>query len=413
VHPADRNRSAAGVLEMLIIQATPFCNIDCGYCYLPQRTSRERMREATLQQLFVKVLASPALGKELTVLWHAGEPLVAGIGYYERAFKLIDDLNHRGVKITHSIQTNGTLLNQQWIDLFRAHGVRIGVSLDGPAELHDRCRKTRNGHGTHERVMRGIELLQRNEYPFDVITVLTRESLACARELFVFFVDHGISDIAFNIEEVEGNHRRSSLEGTAIASEIRSFFDELFLMNERHGEPLAVREFSGALAVILGGSEEGFDNPQTEPLRIVTVGVHGELSTFSPELLGYDVEPYGDFVFGNVHDIPDLVSILDDSKFIRINADIQRGVQRCRQTCEYFEVCRGGAPANKLFENGSFDSTETMYCRLSKKAVIDVVLARAEERLGSCSTARPGKHACLDVRSDVRSDSWKEPRRMA
>src|SRR5262245_66511286 len=107
---------------MLIIQATPFCNIDCSYCYLPQRTSRERMREATLRQLFVKVFASPALGNELRVLWHAGEPLVAGVGYYQRAFQLIGDLNHRGVRINHSFQTNGTLLDQQWVDLLRAHG---------------------------------------------------------------------------------------------------------------------------------------------------------------------------------------------------------------------------------------------------------------------------------------------------
>jgi len=400
VHPAGHQRPVGGGLEMLIIQPTPFCNIDCAYCYLPHRTSKERMSEATLEQLFRKVFASPILANELTVLWHAGEPLVAGIGYYERAFRVIDRLNRRPVKLNHTIQTNGILLTQQWIDFFRMHDVRIGVSLDGPARLHDRYRKTRNGRGTHALVMRGIKLLQQNELPFDVITVLTRESLTSARELFEFYVEHQIRHVAFNIEEVEGRHSRSSLEGPTIVNDVRAFFDELFRLNHQAGQPLDVREFAGALGVILNGNGEGYDNPQAEPLRIVSVGVHGELSTFSPELLGYGAEPYGDFVFGNVHETPDLAAILDDSRFIRVNSDIQRGIQKCRRDCEYFEVCLGGAPANKLFENGSFDSTETMYCRLSKKAVIDVVLARLEEQLGGRAIASASERTTSSRKGD-------------
>jgi uncharacterized protein len=383
VHPADRKLQARvdGVLEMLVIQPTPFCNIDCVYCYLPERTSKERMSERTLEQLFLKVFASPLLSNELTVLWHAGEPLVAGIDFYEQALKLIDRLNHRTVKLRHSIQTNGTLLTQKWIEFFRTRDIKIGVSLDGSARLHDRCRKTRNGRGTHEQVMRGIKLLQQHEFPFHVITVLTRESLASARELFDFYLHHRIVHIAFNIEEVEGLHRQSSLEGTEIVDEARVFFDELFLLNEQSGQQLEIREFDGALDIILNGNRQICGNPQTEPLRIISVGVHGELSTFSPELLGYGAEPYGNFVFGNVHERSDLASILNDRNFIRVNTDIRRGIQRCQRDCEYFEVCLGGAPANKLFENGSFDSGETMYCRLSKKTVIDVVLGKLEERL--------------------------------
>jgi uncharacterized protein len=386
VHLADRQLHEAeidDVLEMLVIQPTPFCNIDCAYCYLPSRTSKERMSETTLEQLFLKVFASPILSNELTVLWHAGEPLVAGTDFYERAFKLIERLNHRAIKLRHSIQTNGTLLTQSWIELFRAHDIKIGVSLDGSARLHDRCRKTRSGRGTHEQVMRGIELLQKHEIPFHVITVLTRESLASARELFNFYIDHRIAHIAFNIEEVEGLHRRSSLEGSAIVDEARAFFDEFYLLNEQSEQQLEIREFDGALEVILNGNRQIGRNPQVEPLRIISVGVHGELSTFSPELLGYSAKPYGNFVFGNVHDTSGLTSILEDLNFMRVSTDIRRGIQRCQRECEYFEVCLGGAPANKLFENGSFDSGETMYCRLSKKVVIDVVLEKLEERLGN------------------------------
>ena len=83
-------------------------------------------------------------------------------------------------------------------------------------------------------------------------------------------------------------------------------------------------------------------------------------------------------MFGNIHE-HELADILRDPKFLAVNAEIMRGLDRCRDSCEYFEICRGGSPGNKLFENGSFDSTETLFCRLTTKAVIDVVLERVEK----------------------------------
>ena len=165
-------------IEMLVLQSTPFCNLDCCYCYLPDRTSKRQMSQATLERTFERVFTSSFLSKHLTVLWHAGEPLVPGVAYYENAFATIDRLRPQGLAVTHSIQTNATLLNLRWIDFFRAHDVRVGVSIDGPADLNDRSRKTRVGGGSFEQAMRGIRLLQDNDYPFHVITVLTRESLS-------------------------------------------------------------------------------------------------------------------------------------------------------------------------------------------------------------------------------------------
>jgi radical SAM protein with 4Fe4S-binding SPASM domain len=124
--------------------------------------------------------------------------------------------------------------------------------------------------------------------------------------------------------------------------------------------------------------------PKTENL------LNGEISTFSPELLGYESQQHGAFVFGNIHQ-NELADVLHTPKFLLVNAEIQRGIERCRRTCDYFEVCRGGAPANKFFENGTFDSTETLFCRLIKKAVIDVVLERIERIARSRPTCRCGK----------------------
>ena len=362
-------------IEMLVVQSTPFCNLDCSYCYLPDRSSKARMSTITLQRTFERVFTSPFLSDQLTVLWHAGEPLVPGVAYYEEAFAIIDRLRPPGLVVHHSIQTNATLLNQKWIDFFRAHDVRVGTSIDGPSDLNDRSRTTRGGGGSFEQTMRGIRLLQENDYPFHVITVLTRESLRQPRRLFYFYTENRIDRVAFNVEEVEGTHTTSSLSGCEADREVRKFYETFMALAEQHGAKIEVREFVGAFDAIARAESASYGNPLAEPLRTLSIGVNGEIGTFAPELLGYASKHHGDLVFGNIHD-NEIADVLRNPKFIAVSDEVARGQERCRTSCEYFSICLGGSPANKLFENGSFDSTETLFCRLSKKAVIDVVLER-------------------------------------
>jgi len=371
-------------IEMLVLQSTPFCNLDCSYCYLPDRASKRKMSQATLKRTFERVFASPFLSSHLTVLWHAGEPLVPGVAYYENAFAIIDRLKPRGLAISHSIQTNATLLNRQWIVFFRAHDVRVGTSIDGPADLNDRSRKTRAGGGSFEQTMRGIRLLQQHDYPFHVITVLTRESLRQPQRLFDFYVESGIGRVAFNVEEIEGIHATSSLSGAAADREVREFYQTFMALTEAQGAKIEVREFVGAFDAIANPESMNYGNPLAEPLRTLSIGVNGEIGTFAPELLGYASERHGDLVFGNIHD-HEIADILHNPKFIAVSDEVARGQQRCRASCQYFSICLGGSPANKLFENGSFDSTETLFCRLSKKAVIDVVLGKMEREFNLAS----------------------------
>lgn len=142
-----------------------------------------------------------------------------------------------------------------------------------------------------------------------------------------------------------------------------------------------MREFSGAFAEIVSSPGQGCDNPQVEAFRILCVDTEGNVSTFSPELLGMRNERYADFLIGNVFD-ESLQAMAQGVRVRKLAHDIGAGVQACRQECPYFRFCGGGAPANKLFETGRFDSTETLYCRLMKKAVLDTVLDDIEETLG-------------------------------
>jgi uncharacterized protein len=377
----DDSGHRARKIEMLVLQATPFCNLDCSYCYLPNRASKARMTEDTLRRAFECVFTSPYVADQITILWHAGEPLALGVPYYERALAIADALKPPGLTINHNFQTNGTLLDQNWATFLKSiSNLTIGVSIDGPAHLHDAHRMTRRKTGSFERVMRGIRTLQQNRIPFHVITVLTRESLRHCRELFDFYVANELKQIAFNIEEIEGGHESSSLHLSGIDTEIKTFFREFIDLDETLSAGLEVREFVGALASIASSDNHIYGNPLAQPLRIVSIGVDGDISTFSPELLGYGSDRHGQYVFGNVRN-GGLSGVLSNPSFVAVSEEIDRGLLRCETDCDYFDMCRGGAPANKLFENGTFDSTETLFCRLTKKAVIDVVLDRMERAL--------------------------------
>src|SRR6266404_2951012 len=174
-------------IQLLVIQPTPFCNIDCRYCYLPNRADKSVVAEATLANLFSQVFASGWVEGGVGIVWHAGEPMVLPIDFYRRAFRLIDGLKPPGLSVTHAFQTNGTLIDDAWCEFFAAEQVNVGVSIDGPQHFHDINRRTRSGAGTFDRTIAGIRRLRRRAVPFHVISVLSAESLAAPGEMFDFY----------------------------------------------------------------------------------------------------------------------------------------------------------------------------------------------------------------------------------
>ena len=381
------NRAPRDVLDLLVIQPTPFCNLDCGYCYLPSRNSKERISIALLRQIFRRAFEFSGCGDQFTVVWHAGEPMVLPLSFYQDALRVLAECNRRDVQVAHAFQTNGTLISDEWCSFIKANNVRVGVSIDGPKFLHDTNRKTRSGRETFSRVISGIQRLRAHAVPFHVITVLTRASLDYPDELFEFYLEHGIRQVAFNIEEIEGIHLNSSLNSPEICERFGDFLDRFYDLVQVSGEPFFVREFAAAVAGIMadGGHQECFTH-QTIAMAIVSVDCHGNFSTWSPELLGLRSVHYGNFTLGNVM-TDSFNSILATPKFQHLSEDITAGVRSCQATCEYFPFCGGGAPVNKYFENGSFRSTETMFCRLTKKTVFDVVLQKLETEAASRQAA--------------------------
>jgi uncharacterized protein len=380
-------------IQLVVVQPTPFCNIDCRYCYLPDRSNRAVLAEATIANLFSQIFASGWVEDGFNVVWHAGEPMVLPIDYYRRAFRLIDSLKPSDIELTHAFQTNGTLIDDAWCDFFTEAKVNVGVSIDGPKRLHDINRRNRAGQGTFDKTIGGIRRLRERGVPFHVISVLSSESLAAPREMFDFYVAEGIDRVCFNVEESEGSHVSRSFGDAGVEDAYYDFLREFWrLAAATPGKFSFIREIDDATRVVLRPKEAEFFNQLVEPFAITSMDWSGNVATFSPELLGLKNAAYGDFILGNIN--RDKLSDMAEGAILRrMRQDIDAGVELCRQNCEYFSICGGGEPVNKLSENGSFVSTETTYCRMTKMRATDLVLDLIELVGG-----RVGELAETDIR---------------
>ena len=387
-----------GPVRLLVLQPTPYCNLDCDYCYLPSRDDRSRLSLDILDAALERVLESPYFGGPFTLLWHAGEPLTVPPAFYDAATSRIHAaLERRGLPlhtVQQSLQTNGLTINEAWCDCFTRNNIHVGVSVDGPAFLHDVHRRTRTGRPSHAAVMRGIGWLQRRGVPFNVIAVLTADGLDHADALYDFFTESGITEVGLNMEETEGENQRSSLErspesdafpeatdGAATTeARYRRFMERVWQRTMAEPGRLNLREFDGITSLACS-NERLSQTDMNTPFVIVNVDARGNVSSFDPELLAVHTERFGDFVFGNVLN-DRLVDLAANPKFQAVQAEIAAGVDACRSSCAYFGLCGGGAGSNKYWEHGRFDGTETQHCRYRIQLVADVVLDGMERELG-------------------------------
>lgn len=376
--------------RLLVLQPTPFCNIDCGYCYLPDRANPARMRLDTLRLAVQRLLEDDLIGESLSIVWHAGEPMVLPPAWYDEALDTISATlaagGAGGVPVQHSMQSNATLVDERWCEWLQRRGVALGVSVDGPAALHDRHRRTRSGQGTHARVAAGMQMLREAGVPFHAIAVVTQETLAQPDDFLDWFEAQGVRELACNFDEAEGVNAHSSLEGQEAAH--AAFLQRLAERTDAPGAPLAVRELAIARELVLRplptyrwrGTERP-DNAQVLPFAITSVAHDGGWSTFSPELIGQAAPLFNNFVFGNVHERSYLQGAAASSAFARAFKAVMAGVDRCASHCAYHAHCGGGAPANKFYELKSLAGGETLYCRSMVQRPFDVMLARIESAL--------------------------------
>nr|WP_244614963.1 cyclophane-forming radical SAM/SPASM peptide maturase GrrM/OscB [Pukyongiella litopenaei] len=358
-------------MQLLVLQPTPFCNINCRYCYLPSRNDRGRMSAETLEAVGARVVSSPLFGDGTTVVWHAGEPLVLSPDWYRDAVRILEISGGRTVA-RQSFQTNATLINDAWLDHLGSPGVSVGVSLDGPEDLHDLNRRDRRGRGTFRATMSGIGKLNARRIPFHIISVITAASLDRPQEVARALVDAGPTSIGLNLEEIDGTNESSSLLQSESQDRVRRFLDGFLDVLDSEPDAPVLRE-AEALRNLLGAMKSGKRacSQENVPGAIVSVDMKGEISTYSPELMGVDAPRFNGFKFGNVHDIHDLSDVFLGRAFLACHRQIAVGVSKCARSCAHFPLCGGGSPSNKFGETGRLDCTETAFCRLSVKTVLD------------------------------------------
>ena len=381
-------KTHVGPLDLLVLQPTPFCNLDCSYCYLPNRNSTQKMSPDVLECSVKWVLDNRLVEEDkFTIVWHAGEPLVVGVDYYKEAFDIVNRVVPKHISVNHSIQTNAVLIDDKWCKFFKDNKINVGVSVDGPDFINDLYRKTRKGKGTHKQVACGIECLKSNDVPFHTISVLTAESIKYPDLLFDYLVNIGTNHCGFNIEEIEGENKESSHSNDKEKSKaaVKEFFIQMLRINNDNGNPICIRELTGAKSAISGWRKERLDyfyhhSHELIAFKIVTIDCNGNLSTFSPELIGAETEDGKDFIFGNVME-NSLKEVLASKKFRDVYSAINDGIRKCRASCQYYGLCGGGSPSNKFFELGKFDGTETQFCRLHKQAPLESVLENFESQL--------------------------------
>ena len=186
------------------------CNLDCSYCFFLSKealwdAAGQAMPEELLRPWLSNYLAAQPDGPVI-IGWQGGEPTMRGLPFFERAVALAEELKRPRQQLQHTIQTNATLIDDAWAAFFAEHGFLVGVSLDGPAALHDRYRVNKAGRGTHAQVVRGLRVLQKHAVDVNVLCTVNAGNVGHPREVYRHFRDDlGVEFVQFIpiVERVE------------------------------------------------------------------------------------------------------------------------------------------------------------------------------------------------------------------
>jgi len=348
-------------IDKIIIQPTKLCNLDCDYCYLPQRKNNLKMSQTTIKNIakFIEKLNSP---NTLEIIWHMGEPLLAGKEFFNSALSVF-----KGFNVRHVINTNAILIDDDWCELFNKFNMDVTVSLDGIA-YNNVKRLTWNKRPSYKRVIKGINFLQKHKIDFDIICVLHEENINDPIKLYNDFKKLKPKTLGFSIVEKEA---RNTYDNALSYEVVSNFWKYLFQCWKEDEHSLNIREFDLILPSFL------LANYSSQEIHYIelhcTIGVSGDIVILSPEFLDSQSNLYSNFVVGNVNENSntEIFSNIQKCRYLDHYID---GILKCNSECEYFSYCGGGVASNKFFENNQLSSTETTYCIQSKKALVNSII---------------------------------------
>ncbi|NNF26520.1 MAG: anaerobic sulfatase maturase [Gemmatimonadetes bacterium] len=340
------------------------CDLDCAYCYYLDRVdlypgSTFRMSDEVLES-FTRSYLQGQLSPEVVFGWQGGEPTLMGLDFFRRAVELQRRYAPPGVRVSNTIQTNGVSLDDDWCAFFREHGFLVGISIDGPAPLHDAYRVDRGGQPTHARVMAGVERLKSHEVSFNVLATVhaanvpyprkvyghLRDDVGAAFVQFIPIVERARSGIATGVGAVS----ERSVSGRAYGEFLMAIFDEWV---RRDVGRVFVQLFDVALSAWVG-RPAGLCVFEETCGRALALEHNGDLYACD-----HFVDP--EHRVGNVlrTELPVLVGSPGQRAFGRAKKE---GLPRYCRECEVRFVCNGGCPKNRLLTTPEGESGLNWLC---------------------------------------------------
>jgi uncharacterized protein len=345
-------RTAPPGFHLLAKPTGAICNLACRYCFFLSKEalypgSRFRMSDELLETYIRQLIESHRV-PEVTVAWQGGEPTLMGLDFFRRSIEYQAKYRKPGMTIRNTIQTNGTLLDDEWCAFFREHDFLVGISLDGPRELHDAYRVNKGGRPTFDRVMRGLRLLQKHGVEHNVLTTIHAANADHPLEVYRFLRDEAGARFIQFIPIVERENEIGIPKGNRVTDRsvtaeqfgrfLIAVFDEWV---RRDVGRVFVQMFDVALANWVGA-------PPGLCVHSPTCGTALALE-HNGDLYSCDhfVEP--EHLLGNINGqhLVDLVASERQRRFGRAKLDTLP--RYCRE-CSVRFACHGGCPKDRFIE---------------------------------------------------------------
>lgn len=335
-------------VSLLIKPASAACNLRCDYCfYRDIGENREipncgMMSPETLEILTRKAFATAS--HSCTFAFQGGEPTLAGLDFFKKALAFQKKYNKKHIPVNNVLQTNGTLLNEEWAEFLSKNQFLVGLSLDGCEALHDFHR----GAGTHKKVLAAAELLKRHQVSFNVLAVVTRETVGQVSEMYAFFREQGLSWLQFiPCLDPLGASGEDRLTAEGYGQFLKELFD-LWYRDIQAGNFIYIQYFENLVGLLRGCppgtcASNGFCSIQHV--------IEADGSVYPCDF--YALDPWK---LGNIRtdDLGEFVRTERARQFVARSHEVPK---RCK-LCRYAPVCRGGCrrdyvtnPRNQAQEN--------------------------------------------------------------
>jgi uncharacterized protein len=367
----------------------PVCNLNCEYCFYLEKQAlfgpgeKYRMSDKVLSAFITNYITSQPT-PVVEFVWQGGEPTLLGINFFKRVIEL--QKHFVGAKtITNSLQTNGTLLTAEWCRFLKKHNFMVGISLDGPREIHDRYRRDRKGNGTFDQVMRGLRLLQEHQVEYNVLACVAHDTAKRPLDIYHFFKDEGVEFIQFTpvVERVSNVHsaplglhlaapaaldkkdpQRDVTPWSVIPEEYGDFLINIYEEWVRHDVgTLFVMNFEWVLNAWIG-------NPSPVCIHAKQCG-RSVVIEHNGDVYACDHCVYPQHRLGNIK-ADKLLSMVEKSLGSGFGVSKETALPRWCKECEVLPACQGGCPKHR-FEITYYDEPGLQYlCAGYKKFFLHI-----------------------------------------